>query len=261
MEAAMSRIAGAQYPHDVIVPLSRLEQITVWQPRLEHRHEEQLDQKITQQESVTFSHAKRPTEEVVAIVQRIRQSQINACFAGIFALLGSTLAIANATPNQEIAEIEALGSLLVILLIPLGCNRSGAIRTASVMLTLLPSVALAETFLQPLPNGQSALTWTYDAGLAFAGLGALLATLVFPPFVAWFLVSTGILLPLSLLTMLMPHAPSLVGLDVAAGIVSLHWSHQHQQIYALYDFLFRPFLLIILLGLIGTRLRRFVFHG
>ena len=240
--------------------VGRWENFAVWHPR-----QQRLSKQEWKQYSPDYSNATTPSSSVRrneqdALLRRIRHSQINACFIGIFAILGVSLALANAVPNQESAEVWTLAILWVILLIPFGFNRAGSVTTASVILTLLPTVALVATFTQPLPSGQTALTWTYDAGLAFAGFGALLATLTLRMWVAWFLIFGGIILPLGLFIAFMPHSPSLVGLDVASGIISARWSALHQEIYVLYDFLFRPFLLTILLGLVGTRLKRFLVH-
>jgi hypothetical protein len=255
-------MSGVNEPHTTSsnIIVNSWERVAVWQPRSQKSHEKTSDLQVTLCSSVTMSKAHGECEHCKAIQRRIRQSQINACFTGIFAVLGISLAVANATPNQEIAEVTTLAVLLIMLLIPLGCNRAGAVSTASVILTLLPTVALVATFIQPLPSGQSVLTWTYDAGLAFACLGALIATLAFRPSIAWGLIGIGIILPLSVLVAIMPHAPSLVGLDVAGGVIPSYWSPQHQDLYALYDFLFRPFLLTVLLGLVGMWMRRYVFE-
>ncbi|PWT72534.1 MAG: hypothetical protein C5B60_09450 [Chloroflexi bacterium] len=255
----MSKVKGPHTAGSNII-VNSWERLAVWQPQSQKSHDKTSDLQATPCSSVTSSGANDECEQCKAILRRIRQSQINACFAGIFAVLGISLAVANATPNQEIAEVATLAVLLIVLLIPFACNRAGAVTIASIILTLLPTVALVATFIQPLPSGQSALTWTYDAGLAFAGLGALIATLAFRPRIAWCLIVMGIILPLSLLVAVMPHAPSLVGLDVADGIIPSYWSSQHQELYALYDFVFRPFLLAALLGLIGMWMRRFVFE-
>jgi hypothetical protein len=256
-------MTGVKGPHvsrsNILDTVNYWESIAAWRPRPNMLPDQNCEQQPDLQASVTTSEYRENKQEE-AVQRRIRQSQINACFIGIFAILGVSLALANAAPNQEIAEVETLALLLIMLLIPFGCNRAGAVTTASILLTLLPTVALVATFTQPLPSGQTALTWTYDAGLAFAGLGALVSTLAFRPWAAWFLIGAGIILPLSLLIALMPHAPSLIGLDVAGGIIPSHWSARHQEQYVLYDFLFRPFLLIVLLGLTGTRMRRFMFQ-
>jgi hypothetical protein len=244
----------------MLAPVSRWENIAMWQPRQQRQPNQQDDQQATQQNQAKDSPISDQAKEQRDMFQRIRQGQINACFIGIFALLGVALAFANAVPNQESAEVEALAILLVILLVPFGFNRAGSVTTASVLLALLPTIAVVATFTEPLPSGQSALTWTYDAGLAFASLGALIATLTLRPWVSWLVIIGGIILPLTLLIALMPHAASLVGLDLAGGIVSSHWSRLHQQLYVMYDFLFRPFLLIVLLGLVGARLRSLMFH-
>ena len=215
---------------NVLDTVNYWESIAAWQPRRQKLPDQNCDQQPDLQASVTTSEYQE-TKEQEAVQRRIRQSQINACFIGIFAILGVSLALGNAAPNQETAEVETLALLLIMLLIPFGCNRAGAVTTASILLTLLPTVALAATFTQPLPSGQSALTWTYDAGLAFAGLGALVSTLTFRPWVAWCLIGGGIILPLSLLVVLMPHAPSLIGLDVAGGIIPSYWSARHQELY------------------------------
>jgi hypothetical protein len=255
-------MSGVNGPHittsNIIV--NTWERVAVWQPRSQKSHEKTSDLQATTCSSVATYGANDECDQCKAIQRRIRQSQINACFTGIFAVLGISLAFANAAPNQEIAEVTTLAVLLLMLLVPLGCNRAGAVNTASVILTLLPTIALVATFIQPLPSGQSGLTWTYDAGLAFAGLGALIATLAFRPSIAWGLIGIGIILPLSALVAVMPHASSLVGLDVAGGIIPSYWSSQHQDLYALYDFLFRPFLLTVLLGLVGMWMRKFMFE-
>jgi hypothetical protein len=235
--------------------------IAAWQPPQHNLPKSKSDQHPPEPTLANHSHLGREDRGQLAVQERIRQSRINACFIGIFAILGISLALANAVPNQESSEVVALASLLIALLIPLACNRAGAVVIASVLLTILPTVALVATFLQPLPSGQSALTWTYDAGLAFAGFGALISSLTFRPWIAWCQIGVGIILPLSLLITLMPHAPSFVGLDVAGGIIPSYWSAHHQELYALYDFLFRPFLLIILLGFIGARMRRLMLSG
>ena len=168
----MGRVRRPQVQrYDIVAPFSWWERLAAWQP----------DQRklVSQDRGLQPAHQEPPPqahetceERGARQEQRICQGQINACFIGIYAILGISLALVNAVPNQEGAEVETLGLLLILLLVPLGCNRAGAVVIASVYLTLLPTIALVATFTQPLPSGQSVLTWTYDAGLAFAGLGA-----------------------------------------------------------------------------------------
>ena len=199
-------------------------------------------------------------ESTTQMLNRSRHSEINVLFVFVFAIMGAALAVANAFPNGEYEEIGIAAVFVVVMLVPYGLNRFGLLTAATIVLWLVPLFALIVDFTQPLPSGTDSLTWTYDAGIGLLGLSALLVTLVCRWWLGWSLVLVSLIV-VWLCIAHMPLAPSLPGLDIEAGIISSHWPLPFQYGYAVYDFLFRPFLLTILLAGVGARLRRMLFSS
>ena len=214
------------------------------------------------QETMHVGQATAPVQSVVSQgrtlqeLHRARHSQINVLFVFVFAIMGAALSVANAFPNGEYEEIGIAAVFIVVMLIPYGLNRFGLLTAATIVLWFVPVFALIVDFTQPLPSGADSLTWTYDVGICMLGLGALLVTLVCRWWLGWSLVLASLVVTWLFISH-MPLAPSLPGLDIEAGIISPHWPVPFQYGYAVYDFLFRPFLLAILLAGIGTGLRLF----